>query len=328
MNATPVPLMSAAHVRILGRRGGVESVLLPDWSLQIAPGEAVGLVGESGSGKSLAALALAGLLPAGTRLHEGSEIEFEGHPLVGATSKVLRGIRGSGIAYVFQDPKAALDPLTTVGAQLVGTLVERGGMKRAKARARALALLSEVELEASRVAASLPDELSGGMAQRATIALALALHPRLLVADEPTSALDGSVRGQILDLLTRLRETRRMAMLLISHDLGVVARTCDRIAVQYRGVIVEEGPTAQVLERPGHPYTRALLRALPSMRADGLPEGLSGAVPELGNPFSGCVFEDRCPLAEGRCSEQPPVRRTGARRFLCWLTHEPGAADA
>ena len=315
------PLLDVRGLAIVGRRDGRDRPLVTDWSLKLAPGEAVGVVGESGGGKSLACLALADLLPAGTRSMPSSSIVFEGQQMVGAPPERWRALRGRGIAFVFQDAQAALNPLASVGAQLTHTLKVRMGLDRRAARLRAVELLAEVELpDPDRVLRALPDELSGGMAQRVAIALAISMNPKVLVADEPTSALDGPVRVQVLDLLSQLRRLRNMGLLLVSHDLGVVARTCDRIAVQYGGRIVEEGPTGEVFGEPQHPYTRGLLAAQPSVRGGDLPEGIPGAVQELGLGPAGCVFRGRCPQERERCLEAPPLESRDGRRVACWLS--------
>ncbi len=266
-------------------------------SYTIAPGETLGLVGESGSGKSVSALAVLGLLPNRVgRVTDGS-VRFEGSELIGLPERQLRRVRGTRIAMIFQDPLSSLNPVLTIGRQITETLETHRGMSRGAAGRRAGELLELVGIpDARRRLDDYPHQFSGGMRQRAMIAMALACEPALLIADEPTTALDVTIRAQILDLLTRLRIDLNMAVLMITHDLGVVAGFADRLAVMYAGRIVEIGPTEDVLARPEHPYTVGLLQSLPRLdrprQAKLTPIG--GAPPDLAGEIVGCPFAPRC----------------------------------
>ncbi|MBL8697960.1 MAG: ABC transporter ATP-binding protein [Alphaproteobacteria bacterium] len=275
--------------------------------LAIGPGEAVGLVGESGSGKSVTWLAALGLLGARARL--GGSVRLQGEELLGAPVRRLEAVRGRRIAMIFQDPSSSLDPVHRVGRQIGESLSLHRGLAGAAARAEARRLLDRVGIAAAeRRLDEYPHQLSGGMNQRVMIAIALAGEPDLLVADEPTTALDATIQAQILDLLRELRRDARMAMVLISHDLGVVAENADRIAVMYAGRIVELAPTATLFATPAHPYTSGLLAALPDLegprrRLTAIP----GTVPEPGRLPPGCAFAPRCPRAEPACDTAVPA---------------------
>ncbi|WP_137845309.1 dipeptide/oligopeptide/nickel ABC transporter permease/ATP-binding protein [Microbacterium sp. 2FI] len=280
--------------------------LVANVQLSIARGEIVGLLGESGSGKSMFAKAVMGLLPPRTRLASGS-IVFDGTQLAFESQHVLRTVRGAGIGVVFQDPLSALSPVHTVGKQLIEPLQQHKGMSKSQARNRAVELLDRVGVnDPRRRLDDYPHQFSGGMAQRVAIAMALAADPKLLIADEATSALDVTTQSQVLDLILDLREEYDMAVLMITHDLGVVAETCDRAAVMYAGQIVEVGEVATIFDAPRHPYTSALLRANPSGDAhvDRLPT-IAGRVPLAGEWPGGCHFANRCAFATPECSAAP-----------------------
>jgi oligopeptide/dipeptide ABC transporter ATP-binding protein len=287
-------------------------------SCAVGPGEVLALVGESGCGKSLTALAAMRLLPRAATL-EGGEVLIDGQNLLALPERRLRSMRGRRIAMIFQEPLAALDPLATVGTQVA----EATGRSGAAARNAVLAMLAEVGIsDPARRIDQYPFELSGGMAQRVMIATALISRPAVLIADEPTTALDVTIQAQILDLLRRLAADRGTAIMLITHDMGVVADIADRVAVMYAGRIAETGPAAALFAKPRHPYTSLLLAALP--RLTDAPKAplavIKGQVP-LPSAFSAaCRFADRCPLASERCrSEQPPLRDMGDGRFsACW----------
>jgi oligopeptide/dipeptide ABC transporter ATP-binding protein len=289
----------------------------------LARGETLALVGESGSGKSLTGLALLNIVPAPGRIAPGSRVVFDGTEVTALAGEALRGLRGRRIGLVFQDPMASLNPVLTVGAQLREALTAHRPLPAADARARSVALLAEVGMpDPAARCRSYPHELSGGLRQRVLIAIALAGEPDLLVADEPTTALDVTVQAQILELLDRLRAARGMAVLLITHDLGIAAGRADRVAVMYAGQIVEQGPTAALFAAPAHPYTRALFRAIP--RLDGAAGRLAqipGGVPSAAAWPPGCRFHPRCAEALPRCAaEAPPVFPAGAARMArCWL---------
>ena len=292
-------------------------------SFDVARGEVVALVGESGSGKTVTGLALLDLLPGPGRRVEG-EVVFEGRDVGAMPAGERRRLRGGGIGFVFQEPGAALDPIRTIGSELVAVLRRHRGLGRAEARREALAWLGRVALpDPPERMRDLPHRMSGGMRQRATIALALAGGPRLLVADEPTTALDVTIQAQVLALLARLRDELGLAVLLVTHDLDVVAEGADRALVMYAGEIVEEAPVARLLTSPEHPYTRALLASRPD--ADGAGgrarlRAIDGAVPEPGAWPPGCRFAPRCPSAFDRCAvERPrPVERPEGR-VSCFL---------
>ena len=310
-------------------RGGRRVRVVDRVSFALRPGRALGLVGESGSGKSLTALALLQLLPAPPARIVGGSVRFRGEELVGAAPARLQSFRGLEAGMVFQDPLTTLNPVLTVGAQIEEPLRCRRGLGRAAARAAAVEALRSVGLPApERRVDAYPHELSGGMRQRALIAAALCCDPALLVADEPTTALDVTVQAQILALLDRERRRRGLSLLLISHDLGVVARTCDEVAVMYAGRIVEHGRVAAVFEAPAHPYTAGLLRSVAALelesaagRGTPLPV-IPGMVPpaeRFGEP--GCLFRERCSAADARCAEaEPPWTSVGDRGFAC---HHP-----
>ena len=295
----------------------------------LAPGETLGVVGESGSGKSLTALAVMGLLPAQARLDSGS-IALAGDQLVGLPPPALRALRGRAMAMIFQEPMTSLNPLFRAGFQIGETLEAHLGLSRAEARTRAVALMRAVGFPApeSQVDAY-PHELSGGMRQRVMIAMAIALEPRLLIADEPTTALDVTIQAQILNLLRRLRAERGMGLLLITHDLGVIAGMADRVVVMYAGQVVEEATTAALFAMPRHPYTRRLLQSVPrsGVKLARLHQ-IAGTAPQPTAMPAGCRFHPRCPDAIARCrSEAPPiVQREDGRRVRCWRADDPALA--
>jgi oligopeptide/dipeptide ABC transporter ATP-binding protein len=283
-------------------------------SLAIDSGQTLGLVGESGCGKTMTALSILRLLPRDARIAAGS-IRFAGADLVRASDANLRRVRGREIAMIFQEPMASLNPVFTVGDQVGEPLRVHEGLSRAEARRRAIDLLETVEIPvaAERIDAY-PHELSGGMRQRVMIAMALACRPKLLIADEPTTALDVTIQAQILDLLGSLQERFGMAMLLVTHDLGIVAERADIAAVMYAGRIVEHGPVGPLFTTPRHPYTRGLLRSLPhagTRSVHPLP-AIPGIVPDLASRPSGCGFRDRCGQATADCARLvPPLRTVG-----------------
>ncbi len=276
-------------------------------TMHVDKGEAVGIVGESGSGKSVTMLSVMRLLPDYAKI-TADRLMFDNIDLLKAKPNVLRGLEGNRIGMVFQDPMTSLNPLFTVGHQLLEPLRIHQRLGSVKARARALELLRLVDMPdpESRLK-QYPHELSGGMRQRVMIAMAIACQPELLIADEPTTALDVTIQAQVLELLAGLQESLGLSVLLITHDLGVVAGLCDRVAVMYAGQIIETGRAEDVFERPSHPYTQGLIRSTP--RLDDHMERLiaiDGAPPNLLNPPPGCAFRDRCPIAEPRC-ETPPM---------------------
>jgi peptide/nickel transport system permease protein len=295
----------------------VPIALVREVDLTIAPAETLAIVGESGSGKSLTGLALAGLLPPSIEVAAG-EAWLEGRNLLSLSEGEMRGLRGRTVAMVFQDPLSALNPVHTVGGQIVEALRAHRRVGIGAARRRAVELLRHVGIpDAASRAASYPHEMSGGMRQRVTIAMAIANHPKLLIADEPTTALDVTVQAQVLDLLRRLKEEEGLALIIISHSLPVVAEIADRVAVMYGGEIVEEGPAAELFRRPLHPYTRALIDSSPS--GEGLPTGIAGLVPSPQDRPPGCTFSPRCAHAIDACRRDHPSLEVAApgRRTRC-----------
>jgi oligopeptide/dipeptide ABC transporter ATP-binding protein len=283
--------------------------VLEDVSFEIAEGEVLGVVGESGSGKSMTALAIMGLLP--MHGHAAGHITFEGRELLSLPERAMQRLRGARLAMIFQEPTSSLNPVLTIGEQIAEVLRRHRGMRRRDAHAEAVSLLKLVEIAAAeRRVDEYPHQLSGGMRQRAMIAIALACRPKLLIADEPTTALDATVQAGILDLLRGLRRELGMAVLLITHDLGVVSDICERVVVMYAGRVAETGPAARIFERPAHPYTRALLAAIPRLEGPiGDLPAIPGVVPAPADFPAGCRFAPRCDHARAECVAAPPTLR-------------------
>jgi peptide/nickel transport system ATP-binding protein len=302
-----MPLLQVAQLRVALRTAAGAAEALRGVSFSLERGQTLGLIGESGCGKTMTALALMGLLPEGARV--SGSVRFEQREMLGLDDTAMAAIRGDRIAMVFQEPMTALNPVHTIGAQVAEPLRLHRGLAARQARAEALRLLERVHLsDARRRLDAYPHQLSGGQRQRVGIAIALACGPDLLIADEPTTALDVTIQREVLDLLAELVADSGMAMLLVSHDLGVMARSVGRIAVMYAGQIVEDGPTPAVFERLAHPYTRALFAARPRL---GLPRGtrlatIAGRVPGLGEQPAGCAFAERCSWATAECRGSPP----------------------
>jgi peptide/nickel transport system ATP-binding protein len=309
-------------VEFPGRRGTLRA--LDGVSFDIAPGEVLGIVGESGAGKSLTGAAIIGLLEPPGRIVSG-EIRLEGERIDRLPHEAMRHIRGRKIGAIFQDPLTSLNPLYTVGQQLVETIRAHLPVSAAEARARAIALLRDTGISAPEQRIDhYPHQFSGGMRQRVVIALALAAEPKLIVADEPTTALDVSVQAQIIALLKRVCAQHGAAVMLITHDMGVIAETCDRVAVMYAGRVAEIGPVHAVINHPAHPYTAGLMAAIPDMSADvDRLYQIEGSMPRLDAIPRGCAFNPRCPRAFDRCrSERPDLLPAGATRAACWLHAE------
>jgi peptide/nickel transport system ATP-binding protein len=290
-------------------------------SLSIEAGEVLGVVGESGAGKSLTGVAVIGLLEPPGRI-AGGKILLDGKRIDNLPYEAMRRIRGRQIGTIFQDPLTTLNPLYSVGRQLVETIQTHLGLSDADARKRAIAWLSEVGIPAAaqRIDAY-PHEFSGGMRQRVVIALALCAEPRLVIADEPTTALDVSIQAQIITLLKRLTRDHGTAVMLVTHDMGVIAETADRVAVMYAGRIAEIGPVAEVVRHPAHPYTEGLMGSIPSLehRVNRLRQ-IDGAMPRLNAIPPGCAFNPRCPKAFDRCRvERPELLAAGVTHAACWL---------
>jgi len=327
----PLLEVSDLQVQFFTRGGVVQAVR--GVSFAVHRGETLGLVGESGSGKSVTSLAILGLLHQPGRITSG-DIRWKGRSLVGRRgAKEAKRIRGRELAVVFQDPMTSLNPLFTVRAQIAEVLRHHLGMSRHDADERVVELLDLVGIPAPRQrAGAYPHELSGGQRQRVLIAMALACEPELLIADEPTTALDVTIQAQILELIAEIQQRLGLAVLLITHDLAVVAGVCRRVAVMYGGKFMEVGAAEDVFEHPGHPYTAGLLRSTP--RPDVVLRrlvGIDGMPPSLIDPPRGCPFGPRCQLASATCEEMPPLERHGERREVaCWhaFGHERVGAGA
>jgi peptide/nickel transport system ATP-binding protein len=320
----PPPLLEVKNLRVEfpTRRGTL--LALDDISFDIAPGEVLGVVGESGAGKSLTGAAIIGLLDPPGRIASG-EIRLAGQRIDNLPYEKMRQLRGRRIGAIFQDPLTSLNPLYTIGRQLVETIQTHLPVDAGEARARAIRLLQETGIPAAEQRIDqYPHQFSGGMRQRVVIALALAAEPQLIVADEPTTALDVSIQAQIIALLKRLCREHGAAIMLVTHDMGVIAETCDRVAVLYAGRVAEIGPVQDVIHRPRHPYTAGLMGSIPAMDEDR--ERLlqiDGAMPRLNAIPAGCAFNPRCPQVMARCrSERPELVDAGATRAACWLVHE------
>ncbi len=328
MSAEPPPLLAVRDLCIGFRAEGGRVGVVEGVSFEVGRREIVSIVGESGSGKTVSALAVMGLITDPNAEITGS-IVFEGRELVGLPSAALRSVRGKEIAMIFQDPMTALTPVYTIGWQIEEQIRAHERIGRRAARARAMELLGEMGIPDPRAAVNrYPHQLSGGMRQRAMIAMALSCNPALLIADEPTTALDVTVQAQILRLLERLRREFGSSVILITHDMGVVAEVADRVMVMYAGRIVERGPTPELFRSPGHPYTQGLLGSIPPMvgpkphRLTSIP----GNPPSLARVPPGCPFQPRCPARHARCRERPPLFVRGAQDIACWLVEERGEA--
>ena len=319
--SSTAPLLSVRNLRVEfnTRRGTL--VAVDDVSFDIAPGEVLGVVGESGAGKSITGNAIIGLLEPPGRI-AGGEILLEGERIDNLPQEQMRKIRGRRIGAIFQDPLTSLNPLYTVGRQIIETIRTHLPMGETEARRRAVALLEEVGIPAAaRRIDHYPHQFSGGMRQRVVIALALAANPKLIVADEPTTALDVSIQAQIIALLKRLCRDHGTAVMLVTHDMGVIAETADRVAVMYAGRIVEIGPVHDVIHRPQHPYSVGLMGSIPSIveERERLTQ-IDGAMPRLTAIPPGCAFNPRCPHAFERCRrERPELIPAGATVAACWL---------
>jgi oligopeptide/dipeptide ABC transporter ATP-binding protein len=320
------PLLSVENLDVRfdtpeGRVRAVDGV-----GFDLDPGETLGLVGESGCGKSVTALSLIGLLPSPPARVRADRIRFEGRDLTAMSAERLRRIRGREIAMVFQEPMTSLNPVLPIGRQVAEPLMTHQGLSRREARLEALRWLEHVKIPAAPARLQdYPYQLSGGMRQRVMIAMAMVCRPKLLIADEPTTALDVTIQAQILSLMLSLKKELSMSMILITHDLGLVAQMARRVAVMYAGQVVEEATVIDVFDRPAHPYTQGLLRSLPrSGGVGGRLTEIKGLVPTLIEPPAGCRFADRCERVFEPCRvRRPPLFEVGpAHRVRCWL-HEP-----
>ena len=324
-------LLTLDHVEVsfAGDEGRVSAV--SDVSLAVSEGEIFGLVGESGCGKTTLAMATMGLLPASAAV--GGSVRFQDRELLGLPAEELRRLRGDRISMIFQDPMTSLDPTSAIGDQVAETITAHRSVDRAAARVRALELLDEVGIpEPQRRFGDAPHRLSGGMRQRVVIATALANEPALVLADEPTTALDVTIQSQVLDLLRDLRTRLQTTIVLITHDLGVIAQICDRVGVMYAGQLVEVATVSEIFRSPRHPYTQALLAALPTQQqTPGTLRVIPGRVPNLTAPPPGCRFSTRCPYVMDECATVPPLaHETSDHLIACWLseaTRQAGRPD-
>jgi peptide/nickel transport system ATP-binding protein len=315
------PLLEVSNLRVEfpTRRGKL--VAVDDLSFEIQSGEILGVVGESGAGKSLTGMAIIGLLEPPGRIASG-EIRLNGERIDNLPPESMRRVRGKHIGAIFQDPLTSLNPLFTIGQQLIETIQVHLGLETGPARTRAIELLAEVGIPAPEARIdNYPHHFSGGMRQRVVIALALCARPQLIVADEPTTALDVSIQAQIIHLLRRLAREHGAAVMLITHDMGVIAETADRVAVMYAGRLAEVGPVKNVIHSPTHPYTAGLMSSIPKLgeRRDALAQ-IDGAMPRLNAIPAGCAFNPRCEKRFGRCAiERPSLLPSGANQAACWL---------
>ncbi|MCD6665927.1 ABC transporter ATP-binding protein [Hydrogenophaga bisanensis] len=301
------------------RRGTLRA--LDDISFDIAPGEILGVVGESGAGKSLTGASIIGLLEPPGRVASG-QILLEGQRIDNLPHEQMRKVRGRKIGAIFQDPLTSLNPLYSVGRQLIETITTHLPVSQVEARERAIQLLRDTGIPAAEQRIDhYPHQFSGGMRQRVVIALALAAEPQLIVADEPTTALDVSIQAQIITLLKTICKERGAAVMLITHDMGVIAETCDRVAVMYAGRVAEIGPVHDVINHPAHPYTKGLMACIPDMTADRERlHQIDGAMPRLNAIPKGCAYNPRCDRGFDRCHEQrPDLMPAGATQAACWL---------
>jgi peptide/nickel transport system ATP-binding protein len=317
-------LLSVRNLRVEIPTRRATLVALDDVSFNIDEGEVLGVVGESGAGKSITGSAVIGLIDPPGRV-AGGEIVFAGRRIDNLAPEAMRHLRGRDIGAVFQDPLTSLNPLLTVGRQLAQTITAHLNMPPSEARERALRLLTEVGIPAAKERLdSYPHELSGGMRQRVVLALAFCCEPRLIIADEPTTALDVSVQAQVVDLLRRMCRERGTAVMLITHDMGVIAETADRIGVMYAGRLIEIGPAHAVLKAPAHPYTRGLMASIPTMKrrtAELLQ--IQGSMPRLTAIPPGCAFHPRCVERLARCTnDRPEMTDADGRSVACWLVGE------
>ncbi len=330
-------ILSAADIRTTFHTHGRTVQAVRGVSLYVKSGEILAVVGESGSGKSVLMKSVMGLMPDNAEV-KADELTFAGQDMLAMDPEQLRKMRGKEMAMIFQDPMTALNPLKTIGSHLMEVLKRHRGMDKEAARKESVAVLNQVGIPSpEKRLGQYPHEFSGGMRQRVLIAMALCCRPKLLIADEPTTALDVTIQAQILDLLKSLQEETGMSIILITHDLGVVASLSHRIAVMYGGLLMEEGTTEEIFYSPKHPYTRALLHAVPKPRSAGKErlEPIPGMAPSLINPPSGCPFAERCKFACEDCRKEIPQYRTysDTQRALCIysgeeLDHKEGEVES
>ncbi|HZK92327.1 MAG TPA: ABC transporter ATP-binding protein [Stellaceae bacterium] len=331
MNAKPLLRMENLSTHYVSAQGTRVVRAVDDVSLSINAGETLGIVGESGSGKSTLALTILRVLPPAARI-VGGRMLFEGEDLVGKSDVEMRQIRGKRIAMILQDPMASLNPLFTIGNQVAEPIRVHENMPRAAAWARARELLKAVRIPSPETRVKqFPHEMSGGMRQRIVGAIGISCEPRLLIADEPTTSLDLTIQAQYLNLLRELQREHGLALIFITHNLGIVAKMCDQLAVMYAGQLVEAGPVSRIFNAPAHPYTEALLNSIPRMSGwNQRLTAIAGQPPDLAALPRGCAFAPRCPRAFDRCrSEAPPAFDVGdGQTARCWLAADAGAEPA
>jgi len=319
---TPLLSVRDLEIEFSTERGNVRAI--DGVSFDIQPGETLGLVGESGCGKTVTALSILGLIPSPPGRITGGSIRLEGRELTGLPEGEYRHIRGKEISMIFQEPMTALNPVFTIATQMTDVLMRHQGMTRRQARARAVEMLARVDIPSpEKRIDEYPHQMSGGMRQRVMIAMALSCNPKLLLADEPTTALDVTTQAQVLEQMVKLQDELGTSVLLVTHDLGVVAEACDRAVVMYAGRIVEEAPIEPLFESPRHPYTAGLLKSIPRIREKKLVElpTIPGTVPDLLHLPEGCRFADRCQRGDELCRQaEPQLRWTGGRAVAC---HHP-----
>lgn len=316
------PILSVEDVRIQFRSGKEVVQPIRGVNFTLNKGETLGVVGESGSGKSVTSLAIMGLLPPKTSEIVTGKIMYDGKDLTKVKERDYQKIRGNDISMIFQEPMTSLNPVFTIGDQLSEPLRQHTNLSKQERTDAVIDVLNQVGIpRAEQIIHEYPHQLSGGMRQRVMISMALLCEPKLMIADEPTTALDVTIQAQILDLMKDIRKKNDMSLLLITHDLGVVAEMCDRVVVMYAGEIVETGTTVDLFNDPQHPYTQGLIQSLPSKnkRKDEL-YSIKGQVPRPGEVTKGCIFANRCPMAFEKCFEvEPSVYRTGTHESKCWL---------
>jgi peptide/nickel transport system ATP-binding protein len=314
-------MLEVSHLTTVFDLASGPAPAVDDVSFEVRPGETLGLVGESGSGKSVTALSIMRLVQPPGRISGGS-IRFKGRELLALPEAEMREVRGAGIALIFQEPMTALNPVFRIGDQVAEAMLAHGRVSRRDARARAVELLGAVRMpDPAARARDYPHQLSGGMRQRVLIAMAIACKPSLVIADEPTTALDMTIQAEILELLREMKSAFNLSLLLITHDLGVIAETADRVAVMYAGRIVEHGPVRKIFRDPKHPYTRGLLASRPDAAGGQRLRAIDGTVPVLGAFPAGCAFHPRCPDRFEPCSSAPPPEYPvgEAHRARCYL---------
>lgn len=315
-------IITLEDIRIQFRSGKDVVQPIRGVSFSLKKGETLGIVGESGSGKSVTSLAIMGLLPPNTSEITTGKIMYDGKDLTNISEKEYQKIRGNDISMIFQEPMTSLNPVFTIGELLSEPLRQHTKLTKKEIKKSVISVLKQVGIpRAEQIIHEYPHQLSGGMRQRVMISMSLLCEPKLMIADEPTTALDVTIQAQILDLMKDIRRKNKMSLLLITHDLGVVAEMCDRVVVMYAGEIVETGTTLELFDNPRHPYTQGLIQSLPSNnKRKGELYSIQGQVPRPGEITKGCIFANRCPKAFSKCFEEtPPVFVDGSHQSKCWL---------